>query len=153
MNCIEYKKGYKYQLKADYQVDIPIYPAQDISTDFIALNTQGKLSICNGYAWDGVSGPTPDFVSFMRSSLIHDALYQLMREALLDKSLHRQQADKLFYQLCLDDGLNRAAAWISFCLVRKFGDPSADPANRRKMRHAPISCTLKKLVCRTSESE
>jgi len=153
MDCIQYKKGYKYQLKSEYQVVIPINPENNISTDFIALSTEGKLTICNGYAWDGPSGPTPDFISFMRSSLIHDALYQLMREQLLDKATHRQQADKLFYQLCLDDGLNRLAAWIAFCLVRKLGDPSADPANRRKMRRAPISCTLNKWIRRTAESE
>lgn len=153
MDCIEYKKGYKYQLKSDYQVDIPVYPDTDVSTDFIALSVEGKLSICNGYAWDGVSGPTPDFLSFMRASLIHDALYQLMRERLLDKARHRKQADELFYKLCLDDGLNRVAAWISFYLLRKLGDPSADPANRRAIKRAPNSCTVKKMLCRAAELE
>ena len=153
MDCIEYKKGYKYQLKSEYQVDIPIKPEHNITTDFIALTTEGHLTICNGYAWDGPSGPTPDFVSFMRSSLIHDALYQLMREQFLDKAKHRKPADELFYQLCLDDGLNRIAAWISFCLVRKLGDPSADPANRRRMRRAPLSCTIKNIMNRATETE
>lgn len=151
MGCIEYKKGYKYQLKADYYIKISIFPEQDIVSDFIELSTKGELRISNGYAWDGPSGPTPDFLNFMRSSLVHDALYQLMREQFLDRARYRKQADKLFYTICLDDGLNRFSAWIAYCLVRKFGDPSADPANRRPLRRAPINCELAKVEYQTSE--
>ena len=32
------------------------------------------------YAWDGPSGPTIDTSNSMRASLVHDVLYQAMRE-------------------------------------------------------------------------
>jgi hypothetical protein len=43
-----------------------------------------------GYAWNGPSGPTLDTRNFMRGSLVHDALYQLMREGRMDNGLRRQ---------------------------------------------------------------
>ena len=45
-------------------------------------------------AGDGPSGPAIDTKNFMRASLVHDALYQLMRLGTLDKS-RRQYADRL----------------------------------------------------------
>ena len=84
MQCIKYKAGYKYQLKSNYAVTISIKPPADITTPYITLNAQGMLTLKDGYAWDGPSGPTIDTLTFMRGSLIHDALYQLMREGKLD---------------------------------------------------------------------
>ena len=54
---IEYRGGYKYQLAADYSIKINIKPEKDIDTKFIKLDTKGNLTIIEGYAWDGPSGP------------------------------------------------------------------------------------------------
>jgi hypothetical protein len=60
----------------------------------------------------------------MRGSLIHDALYQLMREQHLDIRF-RAAADRLLFQLCLADGMNPLLArWVYFC-VRCFGKAQA----------------------------
>ena len=67
--CIAYKGGYKYQLKQDYTVTIAIIPPKVVGNDYIALD-------------------------IMRGSLVHDALYQLMRENLLDHLVYREQADR-----------------------------------------------------------
>ena len=77
MECIAYKAGYKYQLKAEYVVQIDIKPAALIDIEYLALTPTGALTIRKGYAWDGPSGPTIDTLNFMRGSLVHDALYQL----------------------------------------------------------------------------
>lgn len=42
---IAYKAGYKYQLHQDYSLFIPITPDRDISSDFICLQTDGRLTI------------------------------------------------------------------------------------------------------------
>ncbi|GAF89000.1 unnamed protein product, partial [marine sediment metagenome] len=90
---ISYRGGYKYQLAANYIVQIGIKPENNINTKFIVLSTEGMLSILRGYAWDGASGGYPDLKKIMRGSLIHDALYQLIRMKLLTLG-DRKQADK-----------------------------------------------------------
>ncbi len=77
---IRYRSGYKYQLVDDYSVKVRVKPDENISTEFIALDKDGVLKMNQGYAWDGPSGPTIDTKNFMRGSLVHDALYQLMRQ-------------------------------------------------------------------------
>jgi hypothetical protein len=69
-------------------------------------DTKSTRRISKGYAWDGPSGPTIDTGNFMRGSLIHDALYQLMRTGNLPTSF-RERADLLLRKTCIDDGMRR----------------------------------------------
>jgi hypothetical protein len=134
---VHYKKGYKYQIVKDYIVNIDIKPEKDIISPYIKLSKEGELTIKNGYAWDGPSGPTIDSKNFMRGSLVHDALYQLMRESFLDKDTYRKKADLIMYEMCKQDGMAYLRAWWVYRGVRAFGDPSADPANKKKVQVAP----------------
>ncbi len=137
MECITYRDGYKYQLHETYSVVVDIVPPQIIDADFIKLDAEGKLIICKGYAWDGPSGPTIDTLNFMRGSLVHDALYQLMREKYLDHDTFRDKADKILQKICLEDGMWSVRAWWVYQAVRIFGNPAADPAKDRPVIKAP----------------
>ena len=77
---IRYRSGYKYQLVEGYTVKVRVIPGENIHTEFIDLSTAGELVIKQAYAWDGPSGPSIDSKNFMRGSLVHDALYQVMRQ-------------------------------------------------------------------------
>ena len=140
MECIAYKSGYKYQLKEDYITTIDIKPAAPINTEYLALTPDGTLTIKKGYAWDGPSGLTFDTLTFMRGSLVHDALYQLMRERHLDKDKYRDIADRLLQKICKADGMCTFRARYVYRGVRRRGDPSADPANKRPVIRAPKAC-------------
>ncbi len=140
MKCIAYKDGYKYQLKEAYGVEIEIKPSSPIETDYIGLDTEGKLTIAKGYAWDGPSGPTIDTLNFMRGSLVHDALYQLMREGHLDHDVYRETADRILQRICKEDGMCSLRAWWVYQGVRLFADPAADPASKRPVIRAPKGC-------------
>ena len=105
--CYRKLRRYKYQLMQDYTISIDIETEEDIEMSFIVLTSDGKLTIKNRYAWDGPSGPTIDTKSFMRGSLVHDALYQLMRERKLDYLEHREYADNLLKKICLEDGMSK----------------------------------------------
>jgi len=72
--CYRKLRHYKYQLMQDFTINIEIETEEDIETSFIGLTTDGELTIKNRYAWDGPSGPTIDTKSFIRGSLVHDAL-------------------------------------------------------------------------------
>lgn len=141
MSCIAYRGGYKYQLKQDYQLlNSGIIPNQPIDTAFIKLDGNGNLLIRAGYAWDGPSGPTIDTKNFMRGSLVHDALYQLMRERQLDLATHRDPADRLLQKLCIEDGMSSIRAWWVYEAVKRFGKPSADPSQNHPIEWAPKQC-------------
>ena len=76
------------------------------------LDHAGTLRISAEYAWDGPSGPTFDTKNFMRASLVHDALHQLMRQGKLPWS-HLEEADKLLVEMCREDGMSWIRArWV-----------------------------------------
>ena len=140
MECICYKGGYKYQLKADCTMMIDILPVQAIATEYVRLGTDGQLAIRTGYAWDGPSGPTIDTLNFMRGSLVHDALYQLIRERHLDTDPYRGRADRILQSLCREDGMSAVRAWWVYQGVRLGGGPAANPANDKPLTRAPEAC-------------
>lgn len=137
MGNISYKAGYKYQITEDYIIQTNILPDSDIDTPYIKLSKRGVLTIVKGYAWDGPSGPTVDTKTFMRGSLVHDAFYQLMRNKYLDKRTCRQPADRLMQQICKQDGMNPLRAWLAYEALKLWGDPAADPSNKKSVITAP----------------
>lgn len=133
---IFYRAGYKYQLSADYRTLVPINPQASIKTDWIELSPGGGLLVHMGYAWDGPSGPTIDTASAMRGSLIHDALYQMIRLGHLGAAC-RAVADQVYEDACREDGMLAVRAWAHFKALRLFGGSSAEPSAERPMLTAP----------------
>ena len=143
---INFRSDYKYQLvnnyeiyigKEDPKIKIPIVPKSNILTHFIELDTDGNLLVKRDYAWDGPSGPVKDSNENMRASLIHDALYQLMRQGELSQKTHRKGADQLFKDICKEDGVSVYLASIYYKALRKFGKPAASPANKKVVTRCP----------------
>lgn len=122
-------KGYKYQLLDTIAIDTEI-TEHEVSTRYIILWPDGRLFVRPNYAWDGPSGPTIDTKDFMRGSLIHDALYQLIREKHISID-YRKYADNLLKKICLDDGMPRWRAWYVYHAVRWFAKDSAKKVNKR----------------------
>lgn len=135
MNYITYKEGYKYQLVNTYyhqlSFDAPII--QNIHS-FLSIEEGNILVINYGYAWDGPSGPTIDTKNFMRGSLVHDALYQLIREDLLPFPIYKDKADRELQRICKEDGMSSIRAWYVYQAVKNFGKNAAS--------HSGISPTL-----------
>lgn len=141
VDCIHYRSGYEYQLKKTVTLSTRIRPDEEVVIDgFVRLGVNGALEIRNGYAWDGPSGPSIDTRNFMRGSLVHDALYQLMREADLDKATWRKTADEELVRFCGLDGMSRVRRWWVLKAVRRFADLAASPASRKPISRAPRGC-------------
>ena len=132
---ITYSSGYKYQLEKDFVTEVEIF-GENINSPFIVLRFDGYLLIRKGYAWDGPSGPTIDTKNFMRGALVHDALYQLMREHGLNRD-YRPTADMIMRKFCRKDGMNPIRAWVAWFGVRLFGRDSARPEGSYKITTAP----------------
>lgn len=134
---IKYTKGYKYQLEEDYEIQLGLEYCgnEDLVLDYITLTKNGKLIIFEGYAWDGPSGPTKDTKNAMRGSLIHDALYQLMRSGKLPHHYY-MSADRIFFNCLKEDGMGaiRRGYWK---LLKWTKGEAAKTKHKRKVYTAP----------------
>lgn len=108
---------YKYQLAEASSTILPSAIADLIDgcvyTEFISIDRYGCLHINPGYSWDGLSGPTWDTKKSKRASLIHDALYQLMRMGQISLDC-KGPIDVLFYDMCIKDKIWKIRAWIFY---------------------------------------
>jgi hypothetical protein len=123
--CYRKMIKYEYQLQNDYSIQIDIKPGKTIEFDYLSLSADGILTINKYYAWDGPSGPTIDTRDFMRGSLIHDALYQLMRLGALDYKVYRKRADELLREICIQDGMCSFRARYVYWAVHLFAEDAA----------------------------
>ena len=122
---------YKYRTTQDTALALPELLGLGLETlarydnEFLALNgSTMQLLVRAGYAWDGASGPTLDTDDTMLASLVHDALYQLIRLGVLPTSA-RKPADKILYRIGRAKGMHwiRVGAW--YVALRLFGYPAA----------------------------
>ena len=120
--------GYKYKLEEDVVVTLFVFFVKDIVVDhpFVTI-LEGKLTVKKGYCWDGASYITLDTKSSMKGSLAHDALYQLMREGLLDREVWRKYADELLRDICIEEGMWKWRANLWYKAVRKGAYKSSLP--------------------------
>lgn len=139
----KYRKYYRYKLVKSFDKKIDWLKIKDIGEveggwACLAYQMDGKihLIIKEGYAWDGPSGPSIDTKNFMRSSLVHDALYQLMREGVIPES-YRKKADQEMRKISLEDGMRKFRAWYTYIAVRLFGAFFARKRPKAKILSAP----------------
>jgi len=88
------------------------------------------LFVKDGYAWDGASGPCFNTKNSLVGTLVHDALYQLMRKGLLDRSF-RKMVDWQFYKVLRKNGMGALRARTWYTCVRLFGKKSATDVQGR----------------------
>ena len=109
-------KPYKYRNLADESVNF------DYAGDILCADIQiftGKLNIMLGFEWDGASGPAFDTKNSMKASMFHDAGCRLINKGLLGKS-ERKKVDRLYYDICLKEGMNPFRAWYQYQAIRFY---------------------------------
>jgi len=133
---ISYRSGYKYQVAKQFYIKLGIVPFATILRPFVEMDMTGNTKILPGYAWDGASGPTWDSKNSMRSSLVHDIGYQLIRLGLIN-SAYKEYFDQLLRDLCVEDGMFKWRAEYWRWAVIKFGTGSTRPSAEPKIEVAP----------------
>jgi len=121
---MKYRRGYKYVTNEDFTIALGFKIPKSFATPEFILSENGVLTIRAGYPWDGPSGPTIDTLNFMTPSLIHDALYELMRQEYLPQEF-RDTADRILQTLCLEREMSHLRAWWVYLGVKYVGGPSA----------------------------
>jgi hypothetical protein len=125
---------YKYRVLRDIVVQTEIR-GFDVREKYFDILPNGHITVRAGYCWDGASGPTFDTPASMRGSLIHDIIYQCLREGqLLDGEYNKKKhstirllADREIYSMCREDGMRwvRASCW--YMGVRLAGSKHCRP--------------------------
>ncbi|MCP3926983.1 MAG: DUF1353 domain-containing protein [Desulfobacterales bacterium] len=125
---MKYKKRrkYKYTLHSDFQYPTKIKVITPKDLGFLQIDSNGYLLIKSGYSWDGPSGPAFDTINFMQGSLVHDALYQLIREGVIEQS-QRKKADNILKEICRKDGMSKMRVWWVYYGVRFGGKKAVKP--------------------------
>lgn len=134
--CINYRniKGYRYQTMAPIEIDVSNYfPTENMCIDGFICLEGGLLKLNKGYAWDGPSGPVIHTKNWIKPSLAHDAMYQLIRNRCFkDIESARKKSDDLMYKLLLDGGMSRLRSWYSYKAVRIFGKNAIKSETNKK---------------------
>lgn len=115
----------------DWAINLP-----PCSWDFIELDTNGILTVKQGYRWDGATNGVVDAIHNHRSSMVHDVFYDLMRLELLARDYYdigdpgtqdnagdynRKLADMLYYMLAMQDGDSEEGAEFDYFFIRNMG--------------------------------
>ena len=111
----------KYILTVTFIEELNRGPKRAIIEPDIEYWSSGKLVVKAFYEWDGPSGPAIDTDNFMDGSLVHDALYDLMRRKLLTPRIWwRLLADNEMFRQCKKDKMHivrRCYTWVGVRLV------------------------------------
>ena len=118
---------YKYQIKIDFLIQTGFY-SQTCKTEFIVLTPDGMLWIKAGYSWNGSNWSSDKNAMF--ASLVHDALYQLMRLGLLGRKVFRKPADALYRDMCIAEGMLRLRARWRYIGLRWLAEGSTYPERK-----------------------
>lgn len=135
---MKYRSGYKYQLAEDlilncYEFEFP----ELITTKFFTLSTNLIIGR-DGYAWDGPSGPTLDFLcrSAITPSCGHDIIAQAIRNGWLSQRW-RLISNELFRRWCVARNMWKWRAEKWKWALDEFAGFSTDPKNIKKILEAP----------------
>lgn len=117
-----------FSKKTDLKLEKDLYfPNQDEPQ--IVLEKNGLLTIRPGYVWNGMTkGITTD--NLIIPTLVHDSLYDLLQSNLLSLE-YRLFIDKLFFNMCLESGVNVVRAHWIYYAVRFFGESYALPKDKK----------------------
>lgn len=117
---VEHKK-YKYRLDKEHIQKIKGF--QKFKNEYIELNYD-EVRIKEGYMWDGATCAI-NTRNFMIGSLVHDVMYQCIRESnwvKREKKAFKKFADLLLKEIVISCGMSRVRANIIYMGVCAFGN-------------------------------
>jgi hypothetical protein len=114
------RKFWKYENIEDVIISTGLKTEQYYNSPFLLMSCNGILTIRPGYRWDGASSVAIDTKNIMLPSLVHDALYQLIREGVLQPD-DRKRCDEIMYELNIERGMAKIRASSIYYALRAGG--------------------------------
>jgi hypothetical protein len=90
-----------------------------VKAELMELTFDGLLTLSQSFWWNG-SSFVQDTPECMRASAFHDALCRMISQGLLPAST-RPAADKLYCELCREDGMSWMQAKVRYAGLRVYG--------------------------------
>lgn len=140
MKTFTYREVGKYRFETLEAYTFSVAGLPDIDTEYITIRS-GRITIAPRYAWDGATGWPKKLKHpkcLIQSSLVHDAIYQLMREGKIDRKKWRKYADRMLQLISIEDGMNVVLAAIVYRVVRIAGKKSTMPEKKHRGRTITI---------------
>jgi Protein of unknown function (DUF1353) len=95
---------------------------------YIRKTSIGTVTVPSRFVWDGASVPRilwniiPPWGSYSGAALVHDWLYRTRTCcASSTKTITKEEADRVFYELMLEDGVRKSRAWVMWQAVAFLG--------------------------------
>jgi hypothetical protein len=95
---------------------------------YIRKPSIGTVTVPPRFVWDGASVPRvlwniiPPWGSYSGAALVHDWLYRTRTScASSTKTITKEEADRVFYELMLEDGVRKSRAWAMWQAVALWG--------------------------------
>lgn len=99
---VHWKTGHG-ELRETFRHKTPIY-GHEAYTSHIRLASNGTIVLLAGYIWDFGSGPAVDTPDMVYASIVHDALYELMKLDRLPWGM-RKAVDNHFHDMLKESGM------------------------------------------------
>lgn len=122
-STIAYFGGYKYTLDEGYLYHLSFDTKTTVVFGKIELDGD-ILKLRAGFGWDGASGPAIDTEDILRASAIHDALWELMKQGLLDQR-YKKAIDSEFASILEEDGMPLFRRWYLLKAVSSYSSVSS----------------------------
>ena len=120
MTVTRLSSNHKYRLIDDVCFDAKI-EGLSASNGYVTIEPNGMLYISKAFTFDGNStGIDIDNEKNLFPSLIHDALYSLLRNGFLDES-YKEVADDIYLKLLEKNGVSKAFVNASRLVLGRFG--------------------------------
>lgn len=110
---------YKYELRERFYLQLD-GGYRLVAHQWVSITGNGCISFIIGYQWDGASGPAIATTDWITASLVHDGLYQLMKEKRLSIKW-RKTADREMLRILKAAGMPWWRRRISYMAVRIAG--------------------------------
>ncbi len=142
---IRFRKSYKYQLASDYkfhfyapadclnfnEADQAFYSVYCDESTCVDILPKVNITIKRGYCWDGCTW-IKDTEHNMEAGLMHDLLYQAIRERIFAHELYKI-ADSDFQRNCIKRGTHFLAAAFYYKVLCLLKGKYARPKNIKKV--------------------
>lgn len=134
-NGIIYRRALRFQLAEECRIQTAVLGFEVNVPRIGKLTKDGMLTVREDKAWDGPSPPAIRTRSFMRGSLAHDVLCQMIRLGYLPKSCILA-AHQTLRDVCIEDDMWRIrAGWVYW--AKRFMGPATRPSGEFTQYRAP----------------